>query len=159
MEAFAFEPAGDPQTAPEPMVEISLTFRGHTATVRALYDTGSDISHLSNSWAQFFNVDPALVPKIPVGMLGGHQVSGSLVFVTARLDGHEFIMPVVFHTAQTKDLFGRHGIGELYGVTLDAVAQLTRAEWKHDAETAGDRMKHDVLAIEGNFLPGWDAET
>jgi hypothetical protein len=105
-----------------------------------------------------FHVDPSLVPQIPVGMLGGHEVVGALVFVSARLDGHEFVMPVVFHLDQTKDLFGRHGIGELYRVEIDAAAQLTRIEWMHDAETAGDRMKHDLLAVNGNFLPGWDVE-
>ena len=156
MERFPFEPADDGQTAAQPHVSIAVVFRGHTDTIRALYDTGSDITHLSQKWKHAFHVDDSLVPKLPVGGLGKELVYGSLVFVTARMDGHDFNMPVVFHSDNTTDLFGRHGLGELFLIETDSLLGETRVTWQQDVETSADRMKKDVLAVAGNFLPGWD---
>jgi hypothetical protein len=158
METFDFKPAEDPQSAPQPLIAISISFRGHSSVITALFDTGSDITHLSRDWTNYFNVDASLVPELPVGMLGDHEVSGALAFVNARLDGHDFTMPVLFHSDETTNLFGRPGVMELYAVEIDCVASELRVEWKHAIETGADRMKHDLLAVEGNFLNGWDVD-
>jgi hypothetical protein len=158
VERFPFKPADDAQTAPQPHIQIAITFRGHSAPVSALYDSGSDITHLSGHWKNYFKVDDALVPKLPVTGLDNNVVVGALVFVTARLDNHEFVMPVAFHPNDTIDLFGRPGINEQFLLEVDSLKGETRVTWQQEIETGADRMKRDVLAVPGNFGNGWDVE-
>jgi hypothetical protein len=149
---FPFKPAAIPQ----PDITVRIRFRGESADVEALYDSGADITHLSAKWKQVFKVDDALVAEMPVQTLGGLEAPGAVVFVNAELDGHEFTMPVLFHPDDTTDLFGRPGINELYLMELDAQKHETRVTWQGGPETSADKWKAELIGKPGTFLPGWD---
>jgi len=99
---------------------VALTSPHHrTRTVKGLFDSGADITHLDPQWmAQLRVTDQECIPW-QVRVASGATADGRLTLLDARLDNTTFRMPVVFLAGLPTDLFGRVGLFDRFKIDFD----------------------------------------
>jgi hypothetical protein len=100
--------------------------------VRGVFDTGADFTDLQPPLIDQFHLDEDQYGFSPViddnGVVADTE---PIAIATARLDGHDFPLPVhLYRTVRrSQHVFGRAGLLDYFRITLDPAAAATTFEW------------------------------
>jgi hypothetical protein len=112
-------------------MEVALTNPNahRTRTVRGMFDSGADYTHLREEWKDRLRVTDDDCIDWQDRIANGQMIPGKLTFLDAALDGHEFRMPVVFMPGTPTDLIGRIGVFDQFAINQDPKTSITTFQW------------------------------